>query len=370
MKKSVCATVALLAWASEAHAEDVQVHASAGATHAVFGPQERELGTGGGGRATVELPVATAVGVQASGGGLVLSQGAAPKDGSIAQRSTGSAVFGTVGVRFHPLAARRVAGPWIDVNGGVAQTGDLARPAFDSHLGWDFRVAKQSRLDVGPFVGYTQIVQKQDSLRPDDARILWAGLSISIGAKERPARSAPAVEPPPPVRPAKPEKDGDVEAMNTCPDGSGGPVEAAPEEGCGAPIEIVDDHIKLDDVIHFEFDSPRIHQKSRRLVWRIADFIAHTPEIVQVRIEGHADAIGTVDYNQHLSEARAESTRAMLVEFGAPESKLVPVGYGKSRLVVQSQRREEKNRRVEFVVERVTQVARDTAGSAGKKGQP
>lgn len=350
MSRCITALVSagLTAWASSAAAEDPRFHVTAGAAHALAGPQSKEFGAGGGGSATVELPVGRVFGVQANAGGVALSQGAAPSDGTLAPKSTGMAFLGTLGVRLRPFGAQRVAGPWIDANGGVAQTGSNGRVALDAHIGWDFRVSKDSRWDVGPFVGYTQIFQPTDALRSDDARIGWAGIQISLGAPERKAPEVAPVMGKAPVVPI------DSDALATVEDICPPPADdgTAPD-GCPSnEVKIVGDRLVLGDVIHFEFDSPVIRTVSHGLVRRVASFIVSNPDIVEVSIEGHADAKGTLEYNQRLSEARASSTLALLVSFGVDAARLRVVGYGKTHLKVDTQLADARNRRVEFIVTR------------------
>jgi outer membrane protein OmpA-like peptidoglycan-associated protein len=374
VRKRNIIVLAVLAWAEPALADEARVHVTAGAAHAVGGPQEREFGAGAGGSATVELAVGNLVGVQASGGAVVLSAGASPADATIAKQSTGSAFMGTVGVRFRPLGASRVAGPWVDANGGVAQTGGEGRVAVDAHVGWDFRVAKKTRWDVGPFVGFTQIMQSDIAFRPDDARIAWAGIQVSIGASEKRLAPEPSSEQPQPALVIH-EADGLAEVEDLCP-----PLDEFGEapDGCPQPeVKLVGDRIVLDDVIHFEFNSPRIRTKSTGLVRKVAELIHTTPSILEVSIEGHADARGTEEYNQHLSEERAESTRAMLVRFGVDELRLRVVGHGKSQLKVPTPLPDVRNRRVEFIVSRSAEAAdadpsvtNSPKVASGKRGRP
>lgn len=325
---------------------------AAGGAHAVGGTQQNEFGTGGTGAGTVELPATSRLGVQATAGAFVLSKGEAPKDAAIAETSTGAAFLGTLGVRLRAYGATRVAGPWIDGNVGVAHTGDLTRPAFDAHLGWDVRVSRTSRVDVGPFVGYTQVFQPNDNLRSSDARILSAGIAISLGAKER-ARPAepPSAEkplpPPPPPMPIIEDHDGLADATDVCKDG-----EAVGEDGCGDGVRIFEDRILLEDVVHFDFDSARIRSKSHPLVKKIAQFIESHKDIVDISIEGHADEVGTEEYNQKLSEARARSMRQMLIWFGVSGDRLRVVAHGKSMPKIVTLKPEVQNRRVEMFVTR------------------
>jgi outer membrane protein OmpA-like peptidoglycan-associated protein len=359
VRKSYLFVLAALAWPGVASADDPRVHVTAGAAHAVGGTQEHEFGSGGGGSASVEIPVGNVVGLQASGGAVVLSAGGSPTDPTVAKQSTGAAFLGTVGVRFRPLGAQRVAGPWIDANGGFAQTGPDPHIAVDAHLGWDFRVSRSGRWDVGPFVGFTQIMQPDATLRPDDAHILWAGIQVSLGANEKPRIAPPPKleEPEPVVR----DRDGLAEVEDLCPVVEDGGVVP---EGCPGPeVQLVGDRIVFDDVIHFEFNSPIIRPRSYGLVRKVAALIVEHPSILEVSIEGHADARGSEAYNLRLSEARAASTRELLVRFGVEEPRLRVVGYGKSRLKVATPLADLRNRRVEFTV---TRSADDTA----KAGPP
>jgi len=371
----------VLAWAAPANADEARVHVTAGAAHAVGNSQQREFGAGGGGSATVELAIGRMFGVQASGGAVVLSAGSSPADPNIAKQSTGSAFLGTVGVRFRPLGAYRVAGPWIDANGGLAQTGSQGRVAIDAHLGWDFRVAKKTRWDVGPFVGITQIMQSDASFRPDDARIAWAGIQISMGASEK-GRPFPEPKHEQP-EPISHDRDGLAEVEDLCPPvdeyGMAGGDAVAGSAGCPGPVvKLVGDRIVLDDVIHFEFNSPLIRRQSTGLVRKVAELIVANPTIVDVSIEGHADARGTEAYNQQLSEDRARSTREMLIQFGVDGQRLHVVGHGKSRLAVPTPFADARNRRVEFIVSRSGEMAGPPPLSpstvpkvaSGKRGQP
>jgi outer membrane protein OmpA-like peptidoglycan-associated protein len=359
--------LAALVWTGAASADEARVHVTAGGAHAVGGTQQQEFGAGAGGAATVELAVGDVVGVQASGGALVLAAGGAPADPNVAKQATGSAFLATVGVRFRPLGAQRVAGPWIDANGGLAQTGSEPRLAIDAHLGWDFRVSRAGRWDVGPFVGFTQIMQPDATFRPDDAHILWAGIQVSLGASEKPR----AVPPPSREAPEPPLRDHDgvaqVEDLCPAPDDEG-----VVPDGCPAPdVKLVGDRIVLDDIIHFEFNSPVIRSNSFGLVRRVAHFIKENPGILEVSIEGHADARGTEEYNLRLSEERAASTRELLVRFGVDEPRLHVVGYGKSRLKVPTLSADPRNRRVEFIVTRVAEASAPSPKVAsGKRGQP
>jgi OmpA-OmpF porin, OOP family len=138
-----------------------------------------------------------------------------------------------------------------------------------------------------------------------------------------------------------------------------------------ASVRLEADRILLDDVIEFEFDSARIRHRSHPLVSKVASFLADRDGILEVSIEGHADAVGPEAYNARLSEARAESTRDLLVHFGVDASRLRVVAHGAKRLKVATPFANARNRRVEFFVTRVQQAAAPPSGAvAGHRGEP
>jgi OOP family OmpA-OmpF porin len=69
-------------------------------------------------------------------------------------------------------------------------------------------------------------------------------------------------------------------------------------------------------------------------------------------VAGHTDSVGTDQYNQGLSERRANSVRDYLVEQGVRASRLTAVGYGENRPVATNDTADgrQENRRVELVV--------------------
>jgi outer membrane protein OmpA-like peptidoglycan-associated protein len=62
--------------------------------------------------------------------------------------------------------------------------------------------------------------------------------------------------------------------------------------------------------------------------------------------------VGTDDYNQQLSERRAESVRSFLVQNGVPAGTITAKGFGESQPVASNDNAagRQRNRRVEMVV--------------------
>jgi OOP family OmpA-OmpF porin len=58
--------------------------------------------------------------------------------------------------------------------------------------------------------------------------------------------------------------------------------------------------------------------------------LASCARIEAVVIEGHADRLGTQQYNQKLSQQRADAVKAYLVSKGAPRDPVETIGMGKT----------------------------------------
>ncbi len=83
-------------------------------------------------------------------------------------------------------------------------------------------------------------------------------------------------------------------------------------------------------------------------VQQLANYLKQHPE-KKAQIQGHADARGTEEYNQALSEKRAEFMRAQLIQSGISPQRLSSVGFGETRPIAdnKSPLGQQKNRRVE-----------------------
>ncbi len=104
--------------------------------------------------------------------------------------------------------------------------------------------------------------------------------------------------------------------------------------------------------IVFEFDRSDILDGSERTLDAVGDVLERYPDLV-VEVAGHTDNIGSAEYNQGLSERRAESVRTYLLEhFDIASDRLIPRGYGLSQPIFSNETPTGRtlNRRVEFVL--------------------
>jgi outer membrane protein OmpA-like peptidoglycan-associated protein len=311
------------------------------------------------------------------------------------------------GLRVHPFGALQVAGLWLDGNGGLAITGSNVRPAFDAHVGYDFRVGF-GRFDLGPFIGYTQIFEPPDTLVPGDAHILWVGAHFALGAKrsrtdrdrdtifddedacpdvpgirtsdvrtngcprgdrdqdlvfddEDACPDVPGIRTSDPKTNGCPRGDRDNDLVfddeDACPDVPGVRTGDPDTNGCPPPgdqVRLEGDQIVLDDIIHFEIDSPRVRHVSWPILRKVGDFINVNPDVLEIDIEGHADETGTSEHNLLLSRLRAESVKRLLMDFGVDAQRMVTHAYGESRprVLGHTEAQFRQNRRVEFLVTR------------------
>lgn len=100
---------------------------------------------------------------------------------------------------------------------------------------------------------------------------------------------------------------------------------------------------------NFEFDSTKLRSGEITKLNEVVSF-AERHEDAQLESSGHTDSVGTEEYNQKLSEGRAESVKAYMVKKGVSAHRIDTVGYGESKPMADNATSEgrELNRRVEI----------------------
>ena len=103
--------------------------------------------------------------------------------------------------------------------------------------------------------------------------------------------------------------------------------------------------------IYFDFDKYNIRPDMREILAHHARLLKENPTI-KLRIEGHCDERGTIEYNLALGERRANSVKNYLVNYGIDPNRLTTISYGEERPKDPRHNEEAwaKNRRVEFVI--------------------
>ncbi|HEY7245620.1 MAG TPA: OmpA family protein [Xanthobacteraceae bacterium] len=120
--------------------------------------------------------------------------------------------------------------------------------------------------------------------------------------------------------------------------------------GITATTQVVRPPASFDITLNFPFNSSEITADSREKLDSVAKALSDPSTVkLAIIISGHTDAAGSAEYNQLLSERRAQAVRQFLISaHGIDPKRLVAKGYGKSRLLLPSDPYNDLNRRVQF----------------------
>ena len=86
----------------------------------------------------------------------------------------------------------------------------------------------------------------------------------------------------------------------------------------------------LIDNIFYEFDRADLTPESTEALDKLVEMMNENPNIT-IELSAHCDYRGNDDYNQRLSQRRAESVVRYLIQHGVARDRLTAVGYGESR---------------------------------------
>lgn len=120
--------------------------------------------------------------------------------------------------------------------------------------------------------------------------------------------------------------------------------------------------------VNFEYDKSRLTKNAKTILDNVADELVAYPEI-KVELGGHTDARGSEEYNQRLSEKRAEAVKQFLIGKGVAAERMTSVGFGETKPVADNETDEgrELNRRTEL---RITEGAAAPAAAAPPAATP
>ena len=107
--------------------------------------------------------------------------------------------------------------------------------------------------------------------------------------------------------------------------------------------ELVTDTVRLTSEFLFGFDKYNLRPEAVATLDNLAARLSQT-NVQAVRVEGHTDFMGTDQYNQALSERRANTVSNYLVSRGVPASRISAVGLGESQQQMQAQCQAEVNK--------------------------
>ena len=157
--------------------------------------------------------------------------------------------------------------------------------------------------------------------------LLAASVALAVGAcatqdAAKPAPT-PAPAPAPAAKPAPaptPQAQQDIRVQ---------PAEKPKPEAKPAPKKPA--VVNLSSTELFEFNKATLTNEARAKL--DSEVIAKLKDLGQIRyiiVNGHADRLGSNEYNQKLSEKRADAVRAYLVSKGVDASKVETLGFGKT----------------------------------------
>ena len=110
--------------------------------------------------------------------------------------------------------------------------------------------------------------------------------------------------------------------------------------------------INLDSEVLFDVDKydVRVHPEAEEVLKNLA-IVLKEMDVKNFEIDGHTDSDGSDEYNQVLSEKRANSVKNFLVSQGVT-AEITTKGYGESKPVASNDTAEgkQKNRRVEIII--------------------
>ncbi|EEX92293.1 putative outer membrane protein [Vibrio orientalis CIP 102891 = ATCC 33934] len=122
------------------------------------------------------------------------------------------------------------------------------------------------------------------------------------------------------------DKDGVINARDLCPQT---PAKAdIDNDGCGTYIKTEEE---MDLHILFQNDSSIIQPMFLAQIREMSEFLEAYPS-TSIELQGYASKVGKAEYNQKLSERRAEAVEAALLDNGVSSSRVRIVGFGDTRL--------------------------------------
>jgi outer membrane protein OmpA-like peptidoglycan-associated protein len=103
-------------------------------------------------------------------------------------------------------------------------------------------------------------------------------------------------------------------------------------------------------LIQFDFNSARVRPESQQALANLSQALQSTELLASnFAVEGHTDAKGGKDYNQKLSQQRAQAVSDFLKAQGVVENRLRAAGKGSTELANPADPFAAENRRVRIV---------------------
>jgi len=107
----------------------------------------------------------------------------------------------------------------------------------------------------------------------------------------------------------------------------------------------------LSNSLLFDFDSAVVRPEAYQTLKEVAGVLNRYPE-TKIIVKGYTDSTGSEDYNQKLSEKRANSVKNVLIGEHVDPSRITAIGFGEQFPVASNDTEwgRQKNRRVELEI--------------------
>ncbi|HVX57409.1 MAG TPA: OmpA family protein, partial [Candidatus Saccharimonadales bacterium] len=129
--------------------------------------------------------------------------------------------------------------------------------------------------------------------------------------------------------------------------------------------------VNMSDVL-FAFNKYNLKPDAQVKLAKVSGILLAHPDL-KVQVEGYTDNIGSDQYNQKLSQERADAVRDFLVSQDVPQQEVTAQGFGESHPVADnsSAAGRQQNRRVELVVSgQSIGIQQAEPGQTGENAQP
>jgi outer membrane protein OmpA-like peptidoglycan-associated protein len=128
--------------------------------------------------------------------------------------------------------------------------------------------------------------------------------------------------------------------------------------------------VNMSDVL-FDFNKYTLKPEAREKLAKVSGILLAYPNL-KLQVEGYTDNIGSDEYNQKLSEERADGVRSYLVSQSVSNANITAAGLGKSNPIADNSTNSGRaqNRRVELVVSGASIGVQESAPGAQSQTQP
>ncbi|NJO69708.1 MAG: OmpA family protein [Bacteroidetes bacterium] len=117
------------------------------------------------------------------------------------------------------------------------------------------------------------------------------------------------------------------------------PQAETPEEVKPEPAKKTEEEPIVLHSIFFEFNSTELNENAKKMLDYLVIVLKNNVDI-KIQFTGHTDALGSSQFNQVLSEKRAQAAKSYLVKKGIPAGSIKVIGLGESMFIAINQNKD------------------------------